>query len=257
MGRRIPSFVITAVLALALSAPSGQRRHRRHHRPQRSHPPRVSTPAGRRGPATPNRRKSRRLARSPRRTNSSTPPAPIPTGASPSSSSRTNRPAKAPVGELKTVRVELPVGLSVNPGATPRCSQAQFEADTCPVGSKVGESLVTAADPLIGTEIEPEPGVTQVPVYNVRPSQGEAARFGLNWPATKSSSKATSPGRATTTRASRSTCRKLCRKRWKNCSRTAGQKRPDPQKPPGLRRPLRRRHLPHHPDHLFRTGLRR
>jgi hypothetical protein len=88
-------------------------------------------------------------------------------------------PGKSPVGEVKTVRVELPVGLSVNPGATPRCSQAQFKADTCPVGSKVGESLVTAADPLIGTEIEPKPGVTQVPVYNVRPSQGEAARFGL------------------------------------------------------------------------------
>ena len=88
-------------------------------------------------------------------------------------------PGKSPVGEVKTVRVELPVGLSVNPGATPRCSQAQFKADTCPVGSKVGESLVTAADPLVGTEIEPKPGITQVPVYNVRPNQGEAARFGL------------------------------------------------------------------------------
>jgi hypothetical protein len=88
-------------------------------------------------------------------------------------------PGKSPVGEVKTVRVELPVGLSVNPGATPRCSQAQFKADTCPVGSKVGESLVTAADPLVGTEIEPKPGITQVPVYNVRPNQGESARFGL------------------------------------------------------------------------------
>lgn len=88
-------------------------------------------------------------------------------------------PGKSPVGEVRTVRVELPVGLSVNPGATPRCSQAQFKADTCPVGSKVGESLVTAADPLVGTEIEPKPGITQVPVYNVRPNQGEAARFGL------------------------------------------------------------------------------
>jgi hypothetical protein len=88
-------------------------------------------------------------------------------------------PGKSPVGEVKTVRVELPVGLSVNPGATPRCSQAQFKADTCPAGSKVGESLVTAADPLVGTEIEPKPGITQVPVYNVRPNQGESARFGL------------------------------------------------------------------------------
>jgi len=86
-------------------------------------------------------------------------------------------PMEAPVGELKTVRVDLPVGLSVNPGATPRCTRAQFEADTCPVGSKVGESLVTAAGPL--GPIAPTPGVTQVPVYNVEPEPGEAARFGL------------------------------------------------------------------------------
>jgi hypothetical protein len=88
-------------------------------------------------------------------------------------------PGKSPVGEVKTVRVDLPVGLSVNPGATPRCSLAQFKADACPPTSQVGESLVTAADPLVGTEIEPKPGVTQVPVYNVRPISGEAARFGL------------------------------------------------------------------------------
>jgi hypothetical protein len=86
-------------------------------------------------------------------------------------------PGEAPVGELKTVRVDLPVGLSVNPGATPRCKRSQFEADTCPIGSKVGESFVTAAGPL--GPIAPQPGVTQVPVYNVQSEQGEAARFGL------------------------------------------------------------------------------
>src|SRR5262249_41362345 len=32
-----------------------------------------------------------------------------------------------PVGEVETVRVDLPVGLSVNPGATPRCPIAIFE----------------------------------------------------------------------------------------------------------------------------------
>ncbi|MFL5833102.1 MAG: hypothetical protein ACJ76B_03875 [Solirubrobacterales bacterium] len=86
-------------------------------------------------------------------------------------------PTEAPVGELKTVRVDLPVGLSVNPGATPRCTRSQFESDACPLASKVGESLVTAAGPL--GPIAPVPGVTQVPVYNVQPEQGEAARFGL------------------------------------------------------------------------------
>ncbi len=88
-------------------------------------------------------------------------------------------PGEAPVDELKTVRVDLPVGLSVNPGATVRCPLSTFEAGAagCPPESKVGESLVTAAGPL--GPIEPQPGITQVPVYNVEPKPGEAARFGL------------------------------------------------------------------------------
>jgi hypothetical protein len=90
---------------------------------------------------------------------------------------------EAPVGELKTVRVDLPVGLSVNPGATERCPLAVFKsgAGNCASmhpESKVGESFVTAFGPVLG-EIDPIPGVTQVPVYNVEPEQGEAARFGL------------------------------------------------------------------------------
>src|SRR6478735_3104009 len=51
-------------------------------------------------------------------------------------------PGETPVGELKTVRVDLPVGLSVNPGATVRCKLAVFKAGAsgCPVGSEVGKS---------------------------------------------------------------------------------------------------------------------
>lgn len=88
-------------------------------------------------------------------------------------------PGEAPVDELKTVRVDLPVGLSVNPGATVRCKLAVFEAGAggCPIGSEVGESFVTAAGPL--GPIDPVAGVTQVTVYNVEPKPGEAARFGL------------------------------------------------------------------------------
>ncbi|HEY6145954.1 MAG TPA: hypothetical protein VIV13_06740, partial [Solirubrobacterales bacterium] len=88
-------------------------------------------------------------------------------------------PGEAPVDELKTVRVDLPVGLSVNPGAAVRCKLSVFQAGAsgCPGPSKVGESFVTAAGPL--GPIAPVAGVTQVPVYNVEPKQGEAARFGL------------------------------------------------------------------------------
>jgi len=83
----------------------------------------------------------------------------------------------APEGELKTVRVDLPVGLSVNPGATEQCPLMKFQADpaTCPSESKVGVSIVTAALPLVGTELPP----LEADVYNVEPVEGEAARFGL------------------------------------------------------------------------------
>jgi hypothetical protein len=83
-----------------------------------------------------------------------------------------------PVGEVKTIRVDLPVGLSVNPGATKvRCQLDEFKADTCPLETKVGESFVTAS--VGGIRTEPTPPLTQVPVYNVVPAEGEPALFGL------------------------------------------------------------------------------
>jgi hypothetical protein len=89
--------------------------------------------------------------------------------------------SEEPTNELAYVRVELPVGLAVNPGATERCPISVFEAGAsgCPAGSKVGESGITASEPLVGTPIPPIPGVTAVDVYNVVPKEGEAARFGL------------------------------------------------------------------------------
>jgi hypothetical protein len=84
---------------------------------------------------------------------------------------------KKPEAELARVRVDLPVGLNVNPGATERCPLATFEAGPagCPAESNVGTSYVTAADPLVGLSIPLE-----ADVYNVVPVQGESARFGLN-----------------------------------------------------------------------------
>jgi hypothetical protein len=86
-----------------------------------------------------------------------------------------------PVGELETVHVDLPVGLSVNPGATERCPLATFEAGAsgCPAGSKVGESEVTASPPPLYVPVGPLAPLTKVPVYNVIPPPGEPARFGL------------------------------------------------------------------------------
>ncbi|MGE5281512.1 MAG: hypothetical protein ACM3N0_04165 [Chloroflexota bacterium] len=82
-----------------------------------------------------------------------------------------------PVDELKTVRVDLPVGLSVNPGATPQCPLATFEASpaSCPAGSDVGHSFVTAS--VLGVPMELPEAPT---VYNIVPPAGEPARFGFN-----------------------------------------------------------------------------
>ncbi|HEV7614660.1 MAG TPA: hypothetical protein VGO36_00345 [Solirubrobacterales bacterium] len=82
-----------------------------------------------------------------------------------------------PVGELADVRVDLPVGLSVNPGATPRCDLAQFEgsAASCDPLAKVGTSFVSAADPILGVVAPP----ISADVYNLKPQPGEPALFGL------------------------------------------------------------------------------
>ncbi|HEY6730356.1 MAG TPA: hypothetical protein VI039_04940 [Solirubrobacterales bacterium] len=90
-------------------------------------------------------------------------------------------PGETPVDELKTVRVDLPAGLSVNPGATVRCPLATFKAGAagCPALSAVGKSQVTASLPPLGIPSPPTAPLTEVTVYNVEPEQGEAARFGL------------------------------------------------------------------------------
>ena len=85
-------------------------------------------------------------------------------------------PGESPVGELKDVRVDLPVGLSVNPGATLQCSQEAFEASTCLPASRVGTSFVTAAIPPLGIAA---PAI-EAAVYNLIPPPGRPARFGLN-----------------------------------------------------------------------------
>jgi hypothetical protein len=89
-----------------------------------------------------------------------------------------------PVGDLKTVLVDLPQGLSVNPEATPKCplQGGKFPAGGCDVaapGSEVGYSLVTVFVPLIGP-ILGETVTLKFPVYNIVPRPGEPARFGFD-----------------------------------------------------------------------------
>jgi hypothetical protein len=78
-----------------------------------------------------------------------------------------------PEVDMKTLRVDLPVGLSVNPGATPQCGAAHPKE--CPANTKVGESIVTVSPEL---PLVPPVPIT-VPVYNLVPQQGQPARFGF------------------------------------------------------------------------------
>ena len=82
-----------------------------------------------------------------------------------------------PVGDLQTVRVDLPPGLTVNPQATEQCElEGEESPSTCPAGSQVGTSEVTATNELTGLPVTIPP----VPVYNIVPKDGEPARFGLS-----------------------------------------------------------------------------
>ncbi len=85
---------------------------------------------------------------------------------------------EAPEVDMKTLRVDLPVGLSVNPGAIPRCDVGPGQhpdAATCPAASQVGKSLVTVTPELLAAPI-----TVAALVYNVKPKNGEPARFGFS-----------------------------------------------------------------------------
>jgi hypothetical protein len=83
-----------------------------------------------------------------------------------------------PTNELEYVRVDLPVGLAVNPGATARCPIETFEASAsnCAENTIVGESGVTAWAVI---PLPPLNVLTAVRVYNLVPRPGQPARFGL------------------------------------------------------------------------------
>ncbi len=84
----------------------------------------------------------------------------------------------APIGNLRTVRVDLPAGLTVNPqSSAEQCELGSGESpSTCPAGSKVGYSEVTATNRDTGLSIPFPP----VDVFNIVPNEGEPARFGLS-----------------------------------------------------------------------------
>jgi hypothetical protein len=75
-----------------------------------------------------------------------------------------------PVGQVKDIRVDLPVGLVGNPQATPRCTPAELSVFDCKPGAQVG--LLDATFTLLG-----QPSDTPAAVYNMTPSPGHVATF--------------------------------------------------------------------------------
>ncbi len=78
-----------------------------------------------------------------------------------------------PEGSLKRLRVDVPPGLAANPEAIPKCSTAQFESDSCPAATKVGETQLTVYVLAVDTTVTGE-------VYNVEPSAGLPLEFGIH-----------------------------------------------------------------------------
>lgn len=81
---------------------------------------------------------------------------------------------RVPNGDPKSVEVNLPVGLIVNPTATTeRCSEAELETTgVCPAGSEVGET--TLAFGILAAEPQ-----KPIPVYNMETPPGEPAELGF------------------------------------------------------------------------------
>jgi len=80
-----------------------------------------------------------------------------------------------PDGNVKDVHVDLPVGLSVNPEATPKCTTAQLEAQACPADSAVGTNYITTVSGVVKAPIA-------TTVYNMLQPDGMPARFGMTVP---------------------------------------------------------------------------
>ncbi|MGE5336067.1 MAG: hypothetical protein ACM3JL_01425 [Nitrososphaerota archaeon] len=110
-------------------------------------------------------------------------------------------PIKEPIADrtIKTLRVDLPPGLTVNPNAAPKCSLEEFEntvgefhVPLCDESTRVGTEEVTLVTNVEGFEIAPgfpvpkgfvippsEASKTKVAVYNLKPRKGEPALFGF------------------------------------------------------------------------------
>jgi hypothetical protein len=78
-------------------------------------------------------------------------------------------------GQVKDLTVGLPPGLVGDPNATPQCTVAQLNADTCAPNTKVGSVVANATV----TVTVPVTLNVSGDLYNLVPQAGEPARFGI------------------------------------------------------------------------------
>jgi hypothetical protein len=76
-------------------------------------------------------------------------------------------------GQVKDLTIGLPPGMVGDPTATPKCSVAQLNSDTCDPNTRVGEVSAAAT---VGGII---PITASGFLYNLEPHAGEPARFGI------------------------------------------------------------------------------
>ncbi len=84
------------------------------------------------------------------------------------------------LGSIKDLEVEQPLGIAVNPFATPRCSSIDFiDID---LSTKMPACTDSTAIGFVSVRIQPVEGTRYftVPVFNLEPPPGSAAKFGFN-----------------------------------------------------------------------------
>jgi hypothetical protein len=75
--------------------------------------------------------------------------------------------------DIRDLDVNLPPGLLGNPNNATRCTQAQFESDSCPASSKVGTQIVNISVGVVG------PFDVSGEVFNLVPDHAEPAQLGI------------------------------------------------------------------------------
>jgi hypothetical protein len=79
-------------------------------------------------------------------------------------------------GQVKDLTVGLPPGVIGNPNATPKCTVAQLNADSCPANTIVGSVTANATVTVV---VVPVTVNVNGDLYNLTPQPGEPARFGI------------------------------------------------------------------------------